>query len=240
LKRQVQETWTEIDVLLLPTTGTTYTVAEVEADPITLNSNLGYYTNCVNLLDCCAVAVPQAFSAAGLPFGVSLIAPAWSDRLALSIADRLHRSLALRLGATAARIAVRGSDPNFVPLAVVGEHMRGQPLNRELISLGARFAGACRTSCCYRLYALEGFSPPKPGLVRVSGEGSAIEVEIWELPAETFGRFVSMVRPPLAIGTVVLYTGECVNGFICEQVAVSEAQDITHFGSWRAFQARSQ
>src|SRR5207237_2628005 len=86
LKRQVQETWTEIDVLLLPTTGTTYTVAEVEADPITLNSNLGYYTNCVNLLDCCAVAVPQAFSAAGLPFGVSLIAPAWSDRLALSIA----------------------------------------------------------------------------------------------------------------------------------------------------------
>jgi allophanate hydrolase len=239
LKRQVQKTWTEIDVLLLPTTGTIYTVAEVEADPIALNSNLGYYTNFVNLLDCCAVAVPHAFSTAGLPFGVSLVGPAWADGLALSIADRLHRSVGLHLGATSARIPVRASDPNLVPLAVVGAHLRGQPLNPELLSLGAHFARACRTAACYRLYALEGFSPPKPGLVRVCGDGSAIEVEIWELPMEAFGRLVSTVRLPLAIGTVVLDSGETVNGFICEQSAVSRAQDITHFGGWRAFRAKS-
>jgi allophanate hydrolase len=126
-----------------------------------------------------------------------------------------------------------------VPLAVVGAHLRGQPLNHELVSIGARFARECRTSTCYRLYVLEGFSPPKPGLVRVSSHGRAIEVEIWEVPIEAFGRFVSMVAPPLAIGTITLDSGETVNGFICECAAVEGTLDITHFGGWRAFRARS-
>ncbi len=239
LRRQAEATWKEIDVLLLPTTGTTYTIAEIEADPIALNTQLGYYTNFVNLLDCCGVAVPHGFTEEGLPFGVSLIAPAWGDGLALGIADRLHRATGVRLGATNAHVPVTGSDPNFVPLAVVGTHLRGQPLNQELQSIGARFARACQTSNQYRLYALEGTTPCKPGLARVPGGGSAIEVEVWEVPMENFGRFTQSVPPPLAIGNVTLENGESVKGFVCEPVAVMGARDITQFGGWRAFLARA-
>ena len=240
LRRQVESTWNEIDIVLLPTAGTTYTVAEVEADPIALNSKLGYYTNFVNLFDCCGVAVPHGFTQAGLPFGVSLIAPAWRDGLALSLAERLHRATGIRLGATNARVSVKGHDPNFVPLAVVGAHLRGQPLNPELQSLGARFVRACRTSHDYRLYALQGSSPLKPGLARVPDQGASIEVEIWEIPMEAFGRFTQSVPPPLAIGNVILESGETVKGFVCEPIAVTGAQDITHFGDWRAFLASNR
>jgi allophanate hydrolase len=235
LRRQVESTWKKADILLLPTTGTTYTVAEIEAHPIALNSNLGYYTNFVNLLDCCGVAVPHGFTQAGLPFGVSLIAPAWRDGLALSVAERLHRAAGIRLGATNARVSVRGRDPNLVSLAVVGAHMRGQPLNQELRSLGARFARACHTANEYRLYALEGTLPRKPGLARVPNKGAAIEVEVWEIPIEGFGRFTQSVPRPFAIGNVVLENGETVKGFVCEPVAVMNAQDITQFGGWQAF-----
>jgi allophanate hydrolase len=237
LRRQVEFTWKEIDILLLPTTGTTYTVSEVEADPIVLNSNLGYYTNFVNLLDCCGVAVPHGFTQAGLPFGVSLIAPAWRDGLALSLAERLHRATGNRLGATNAHVSVKGGDPNLVPLAVVGAHLRGQPLNHQLQSLGGRFVRACRTADEYRLYALEGTFPPKPGLVRAPQSGAFIEVEVWEIPMEGFGRLTQSVPPPLAIGNVALENGETVKGFVCEPIAMIGAQDITHFGGWRAFLA---
>jgi allophanate hydrolase len=239
LQRQVESTWKVIDVLLLPTTGTTYTVAEIEADPITLNSNLGYYTNFANLLDCCGVAVPHGFTEAGLPFGVSLIAPAWRDGLALSLAERLHRATGNQLGATTARVSVRGRDPDLVPLAVVGAHLRGQPLNAELQSLGARFVRVCRTSEDYRLYTL-GTSPPKPGLARVPNNGAAIEVEVWEIPVEAFGRFTQLVPHPLAIGNVELENGETVKGFVCEPIAVVSAHDITRFGGWRAFLASQE
>ncbi len=239
LRRQAEAVWKEIDVLLLPTAGTTYTVAEIEADPIALNTQLGYYTNFVNLLDYCGVAVPHAFTQGGLPFGVSLIAPAWRDGLALGVAERLHRAAGVRLGATNAHVPVKGLDPNFVPLAVVGTHLRGQPLNHELQSIGGRFARACRTSNQYRLYALEGTTPRKPGLARVPSGGSPIEVEVWEVPIENFGRFTQSVPPPLAIGNVTLENGESVKGFVCEPVAVMGARDITQFGGWRAFLARA-
>jgi allophanate hydrolase len=239
LQRQVESTWKVIDVLLLPTTGTTYTVAEIEADPLALNSNLGYYTNFANLLDCCGVAVPHGFTEGGLPFGVSLIAPAWRDGLALSLAERLHRATGNQLGATNARVSVRGRDPDLVPLAVVGAHLRGQPLNAELQSLGARFVRVCRTSEDYRLYTL-GTAPPKPGLARVPNNGAAIEVEVWEIPVEAFGRFTQSVPHPLAIGNVELQNGETVKGFVCEPIAVVSAQDITRFGGWRAFLASQE
>ncbi len=237
LRRQAEATWRGIDVLLLPTTGTTYTLEEIEADPIALNTQLGYYTNFASLLDCCGVAVPHGFTEAGLPFGVSLIAPGWRDGLALAIAERLHRAAGVRLGATDAHVPVKGLDPNFVPLAVVGTHLRGQPLNQELTSIGARFARVCRTSHHYRLYELAGTIPRKPGLARVPSGGSAIEVEVWEVPMENFGRFVQSVPPPLAIGNVTLESGESVKGFVCEPVAVMGAQDITQYGGWRAFLA---
>jgi allophanate hydrolase len=235
LKRQVEPVWDEIETLVLPTTATTYTVAEVEADPIALNTNLGYYTNFVNLLDCCGVAVPSGFTTAGLPFGVTLVGPAWRDGTMLAIADRLHRSLGLRLGATSASASVRGCDIGLTPLAVVGEHMRGQPLERQLRDLGGRFARACRTAGCYRLYVLAGTDPPTPSLARVAEGGVAIEIEVWELPSDALGRLISMVPAPHAVGSVVLESGERVSGFVCEPIGIADAREITCFGGWRAF-----
>jgi allophanate hydrolase len=235
LQRQAESVWKEIDVLLLATAGTHYTVSEIEADPIELNSNLGYYTNFANLLDCCGVAVPHSFTSSGLPFGVSLIAPAWRDGLVLDLGARLHRSMGIRLGATKAGVSIGGSDSNFVPMAVVGAHLRGQPLNRELQLHGARFVRACRTAKCYRLYALTSGPPQRPGLVRVASKGAAIEVEVWDLPVEAFGKFTRSIPAPLAIGNVTLESGESVKGFVCEPIAVEGAQDITQLGGWRAF-----
>ena len=235
LKRQVEPLWEEIETLVLPTAATTYTVAEVEADPIALNTNLGYYTNFVNLLDCCGVAVPSGFTRAGLPFGVTLIGPAWRDGVMLPLADRLQRSLGLRLGATATAASVQSCDSSLTAFAVAGAHLRGQPLEPQLHELGGRFARACRTAACYRLYALAGSDPPKPGLVRVADGGAAIEIEVWELPTEAFGRFAAMIPPPLAMGSVVLDSGERVRGFVCEPIGLDHATDITSFGGWRAF-----
>ncbi len=123
----------------------------------------------------------------------------------------------------------------MVLLAVVGAHLRGQPLHVQLIDLKASFVGTSRTSSDYRLYALETV-PPKPGLVRVGdGTGAAIEVELYELDADAFGRFVDVVPSPLCIGKVRLAGGREVAGFLCETVATSAARDITDFGGWRAF-----
>ena len=124
-----------------------------------------------------------------------------------------------------------------VRLAVVGAHLRGQPLNSQLTQLDARFSEACRTQASYRLYALEGTIPPKPGLEFVNADGAAIEVEVWELGLEQFGAFVAAVPPPLAIGTLFLESGETVKGFVCEPFALKNARDISHFGGWKNYLA---
>jgi allophanate hydrolase len=236
LKRRVEPVWESVNVLVVPTAGRIYTIAEVEADPVALNTNLGYYTNFVNLLDCCAVASPHSFTSSGLPFGVTLIAPAGHDASTLAIAGRLHRSLGLRLGATDSVTPVAPSRAGFVPLVVAGAHLRGQPLNGQLRDLGARFVRQCRTAPCYRLYALGGGTSPRAGLVRVLEGGAAIEVEVWELSLDALGRFVLLVPPPLAIGSVQLDSAETINGFVCEPVAIADAKDITRFGGWRNYQ----
>jgi allophanate hydrolase len=214
-----------MDVLALPTTGTMYTRAQVEADPIRLNSNLGYYTNFVNLLDLAAIAVPAGLRPDGLPFGLSLIAPAFHDLALCGLGTAFASG---RLPAPPPRMRVR--------LAVVGAHLTGQPLNRELTARGARLVRACRTAPAYRLFALPGSAPPKPGLVRVAGDhGAAIEVEIWEMEEGPFGAFVAKVPAPLAIGSLILEDGETVKGFVCEGHAVTDAVDISVHGGWRAY-----
>jgi allophanate hydrolase len=231
--------WDNIDLLLLPTTGTIYTRDEVAADPIQLNRNLGHYTQFVNLLDLCAVAIPAGFTSAGLPAGVTLIAPAGQDRPLLKLANAFHRASSSKLGATdavfpeAKEIQV---DRQGILLAVVGAHLSGQPLNWQLTQHNARLVRCCRTAPCYRFYALPGTTPPKPGLVRVEdSSGSAIEIEVWQLTNEAFGSFVAEVPPPLVIGSVKIDDGTFVKGFLCEPCALKGAEDITPFGGWRAY-----
>jgi allophanate hydrolase len=241
LKRETQAQWSLIDCLMVPTAGTTYTVEEIEAEPIRLNGNLGHYASFANLLDLSGVAVPAGFDERGLPFGITLLGPAFADEALLRLSDRFHHSASYTLGATAAPLppAGTGFSPPAGPeieLAVVGAHLRGQPLNTELTSRGARLRRTLRTAPQYRLFALPNTVPAKPGLVRSPGfEGSGIEVEVWAMRREAFGDFVSRVPPPLAIGTVELADGTQVKGFLCEPFSLDNARDISKFGGWRAY-----
>ncbi len=243
LRRQTETVWDRIDVAVTPSAATIYTLAAVEADPIALNSRLGRYTNFVNLLDLSGLALPAGFRPDGLPFGITLLAPAFHDRALCALGDRFQRSIALPLGATNCALPRDDDTPptaqrqGTVRVAVCGAHMSGLPLNRELAERGARLVRSGRTAPRYRLFALEAFSPPRPGMVR--GErGAAIEVEVWELPAARFGGFVDGIPAPLCIGTVELESGEQVHGFLCEHYATASAREITELGSWRAYLAQ--
>jgi allophanate hydrolase len=245
LRRVRDHTFRDIDALALPTIPTAYTVEQVLADPIGLNSRLGTYTNFVNLLELCALAVPASMRADGVPFGVTFVAPAGRDAWLASLGRVFHADTALPLGATGQSqppltglvVAAAADD---IPLAVVGAHLSGMALNGELTALGASFRETTRTRPDYRLFALPGSRPPKPGLLRVAaGEGAPIEVEIWALAPAGFGRFVAAVPPPLSIGTLVLADGRLVKGFLVEAEAVAGARDITKFGGWRAYMAQA-
>ena len=244
LRRASDHVFRQVDTLLLPTIPTAYTVDQLLADPIALNSRLGTYTNFVNLLDLCGHAVPASMLSDGVPFGVTLLAPAGQDALLASIARVLHANSRLRLGALgvaqpplATLAAVPGRDE--IALAVVGAHLTGMPLNGELKTAGARLLETTSTAPDYKLYALGG-DVPKPGLLRVeAGAGARIEVEIWAMPAAGFGRFVAAVPPPMAIGTLRLADGRAVKGFLVEPAAVASAKDISSFGGWRAYRARA-
>jgi allophanate hydrolase len=257
LRQNIEPVWKEIDVLLTPTAGTIYTVAEIDAEPIKLNSNLGYYTNYVNLLDLCAVAVPAGFLPSGLPWGVTLVAPASKDALALGLGAQFLgegigpnrevvgtdalQSIRQTQDKQAQGTASVGSKPTTnhqiqtTRLAVCGAHLSGLPLNPQLVQLGAKLVRATRTAPHYQLYALPGTTPPKPGLVRVKNGGASIEVEVWELPADAYGYFVAAIPAPLGIGTLALENGETVQGFLCEAHAIEDARNITSFGGWRAY-----
>jgi allophanate hydrolase len=246
LCREAKREWDKIDVLLLPTAGTTYRIADMLADPVALNTRLGAYTNFVNLMDLAAVAVPAGFRSDGIPFGVTLVGPAFSEGMLCSVADALHRSLSgATLGATPTPLsatpvaAPAGESAKFIDVAVVGAHLSGQPLNRELVERNAKLLETARTGAGYRLYALTNAALPKPGLVFDGTGPGGIEVELWQMDEQSFGSFVALIPPPLAIGTVTLADGRAVKGFLCEAHAARGAEDITAFGGWRAWLDRS-
>jgi len=233
----------QVDALALPTAPTTYTVKQVLADPVTLNSRLGTYTNFVNLLDLCGLAVPASLTSKGLPFGITLLAPGGQDARLASIGRVFHADTQLSLGALKASqpklraLSVEAAEDE-IAVAVVGAHLSGLPLNGELTSLGARLLEATQTAPDYKLYALNGTVPPKPGLLRIEpGKGVAIDVEVWALPTQAFGHFMDGIAAPLSIGTVTLADGRGVKGFLVEAAAVSDARDITKLGGWRRFVA---
>lgn len=240
LKGRADKVWDSIDCLLTPTAGTIYTIDEMEGDPIRLNSHLGYYTNFMNLFDYSAVSVPAGFQTDGLPFGVTLAAPAHQDGPLLHLADRMHRAAAVPLGATGMAIpgetaAGRRLSSGQVRVAVCGAHLSGLPLNSQLTDRGARLVTATLSSPDYKFYALPGGPPFRPGMVRVPEGGAAIEMEVWEMHATEFGSFVAGIPAPLGIGTVTLADGSAVQGFVCENYAVTGAKDITALGGWRAY-----
>lgn len=237
--------WDRIDVLVVPTAPTLYTIAQMQADPVALNRNLGVYTNFVNLLDYAALSVPSSLRPDGLPFGITFVGRRGSDWQLAELGQRYHHATRLTMGATGRPLpppesiaGLTAQPAATVQVAVVGAHLSGMPLNGQLTERGARLVRAAETSPDYRLFALPGTTPPKPGLLRVApGTGSAIAVEVWEMPVEAYGSFVALVPPPLGIGTLELAGGGAVQGFLCEAAAVAGAQDISRFGGWRAYLA---
>ena len=241
LKRRCDALWQQVDAALTPTSGEVYSVAQMEADPVSLNSNLGYYTNFMNLLDYAAVAVPGGFQTNGLPFGVTFFAPANQDGPLLHLASRWQRHTRLLLGATKITVPdaeiIDGLPNGQMRLAVCGAHLSGLSLNWQLTSRQGKLIGVTESSPDYKLFALPGGPPCRPGMLRVAQGGASIAVEVWELPVSEFGSFVLGIPAPLGIGTISLADGSRVCGFICESIATAEAQDITHFGGWRTYLA---
>lgn len=243
LKRVADAVWREVDCVVTPTAGTHYRIDAVEADPIRLNANLGYYTNFMNLLDYAATAVPAGFTPAGLPFGVTLFAPAHCDGPLLRLGGRLQRASVPTMGAGGWALPdTLGADlpamaTGQVRVAVCGAHLSGLPLNGQLTSRGGRLVAAVRSAPDYKFYALPGGPPKRPGMIRVGSGGAAIDMEVWELPAREFGSFVAAIPGPLGIGTVRLEDGSHVQGFVCEAIAADGAEDITALGSWRRYLA---
>ncbi|RWC47895.1 MAG: allophanate hydrolase [Mesorhizobium sp.] len=233
-----------VDLFCVPTAPTHYSTAAVLADPVETNSRLGTYTNFVNLLDMCGIAVPTGKRSDGLPMSVTLLAPASRDALTAMLARDLHAASGLPLGATGwPQPSLQPAQPardGMIDLVVVGAHLSGMPLNGQLYQLGAQFLRATRTAAAYKLYALAGQLVPKPGLIRVADGGMRIDVEVWRLGPEAFGRFVAAIPPPLGIGTIELDDGTPAKGFLVETAGLVGASDISSFGGWRRFVARGK
>lgn len=240
-RQQVAPTWESVDMLMLPTSPTRHKVADMLADPITKNSQFGLYTNFANLLGYAAIAVPGGFGPSGLPAGITLVGPGFSDEALTGFAAAMHHAADCGTGIdTAADLPAPQSalPQGWVPLVVVGAHLSGMPLNAELTAPGGICLAATRTAPGYRLYALAGTVPPKPGMIcDPDFDGEGIEVEIWALPPAAFGAFVARIPSPLGIGRIRLADGSEASGFLCESHGLTGAEEITSFGGWRSYLA---
>lgn len=239
LARQIQELLSEFDALVVPTSPTIHTLAEMQQQPIQYNSHFGTYTNFTNLADLSALALPAGFRGDGLPSGISLIAPAWHDRALADFGRQWQEHLQLPLGATERPYAekvksISAPSAQHIRVAVVGAHLTGMQLNFQLTTRQAVHAETTKTSAHYALYALNGTIPPKPGLAR-QAQGQEIIVELWDVPTARFGEFVAEIPTPLGMGNVELSDGRWVKGFICEPYGLADAENISHFGGWRAY-----
>lgn len=240
-KNQTDAILENVDSILIPTAGTIYRIDEVEQQPIQLNSNLGYYTNFMNLLDYAAVALPAGFTDHGLPFGVTLFSRAFTDHQLLKHANLILQGQSIRMGAMdydwvpnlkSNKDTIKDY---FIDVAVCGAHLSGMPLNHQLTDRQACLVKKTSTAPSYRFYVLPGGPPYRPGLVKDDAAGTSIEVEVWRMPLATFGEFMQDIPAPLGIGTIILIDGEETKGFICEGYAIEGAEDITHLGSWRNY-----
>jgi allophanate hydrolase len=239
LARDIQQTLAQFDALVVPSSPTIHTLAEMAEAPIENNSHFGTYTNFTNLADLSAIAVPAGFRADGLPFGITLIAPAWHDTALADFAQTWQNHLQLPLGALNKKlpespVAISAPSAQHFRVAVVGAHLTGMPLNFQLTTRQAVHVETTTTSADYALFALPGTVPPKPGLAR-QDEGQHIIVELWDIPKARFGEFVAEIPTPLGMGNVELADGRWVKGFICEPYGLNGAKNISEFGGWRAY-----
>ncbi|MEN8320516.1 allophanate hydrolase [Acinetobacter junii] len=237
LARKIQQRLADFDALIVPTASTIYTIEQLEKNPIEYNAHLGTYTNFTNLADLSALALPAGFRADHLPFGITLIAPAWHDAALVHFGKAWQNYLALKLGALHKALPLSSATPisqHHIRVAVVGAHLTGMPLNFQLTTRDAVHIETTTTSKNYALYALNGTVPPKPGLARQQ-DGQSIIVELWDVPTARFGEFVAEIPTPLGMGNVELEDGRWVKGFICEPYGINDAENISHFGGWRAY-----
>ncbi len=240
LRADARRTMKTVDALMVPTVPRAYTVHELESEPVQFNSNLGTYTNFVNLLDLCGLAVPVTLAEGGMPYGSTLLANAGNDARLLSLGRAMHTKSGLTLGALGvAHPAPRPATAlakGEIAIAVLGAHLSGMALNHELTSIGARFLEALRTTPDYRLFALKGEGPARPGMLRVAKDaGVPIEAELWALSEQAFGKFVAGIPSPLSIGTVHFENGKSAKGFLVEAESIRDAEEISSFGGWRNY-----
>ena len=237
LARKIQQRLADFDALIVPTAPTIYSIEQLEQNPIEYNAHLGTYTNFTNLADLSALALPAGFRADHLPFGITLIAPAWHDAALVYFGKAWQNYLALKLGAldkSQPLSSATSISQHHIRVAVVGAHLTGMPLNFQLTTRDAVHIETTKTSKHYALYALNGTIPPKPGLARQE-DGQSIIVELWDVPTARFGEFVAEIPTPLGMGNVELEDGRWVKGFICEPYGIDDAENISHFGGWRAY-----
>ncbi len=241
-RKQTASIWQSVDLLMVPTAPGHPSFDEVDADPIGANAHLGLYTNFVNLLGWCALAVPAGFTDDALPFGITFIARANADAALAALGRQWQRAVPTTLGASGLPLRDEPSprrpavEPTM-PIAVVGAHLSGLPLNAQLTERGATLREATHTAPHYRLFALPDTTPPKPGVLRSAVGGAALAVEVWDVPLRHVGSFLGLIPAPLGLGSIELADGQRVHGFLCESHAVEQASDITSFGGWRAYLA---
>lgn len=242
LALDAQKILAAVDLLFLPTAPELPTLERLRQEPIAANSILGTYTNFVNLLGWCALALPSGFTADGLPFGVTLVAPGGHDQALMGCGLTWQQASSLPLGCHLQRGNPQSPESltlptpqNSLPIAMVGAHLQGMPLHWQVRQAGARLRARGQTAPRYALFALEGTSPAKPGLRRVTQGGKYIEVEVYDFPMASVGTFLAQVPHPLGLGNIELSDGTWVKGFICEPLAFETAKDITSYGGWRAF-----
>ena len=238
LRRATESMLSGVDALLLPTAPTHYTISQVSADPISKNAVLGRFTNFMNLLDLCGIAIPAGALTNGCPFGITLAADRQHDEALLSAAQKILCRSPRQLGAT----GVITREPPLVPavretmpIAVCGAHLTGMPLNFQLQERGARLREQTKSAPNYHLYALPGGPPFRPGMVRNEQSGASIELEVFDMPLAQLGSFLQGITAPLGLGKIELESGEWVTGFICEPYGIIDAEEITKFGSWRSY-----
>ncbi len=235
-KRIADKVMTSVDVLVTPTAGTCYTMNEINSDPIQLNTNLGFYTNYMNLLDYAAIAVPTAMTST-VPFGITLVSLAGHDLKLLQLADGLHQVSELKVGKTERRpLPLRPVlGQGMVELAVCGAHLNGYPLHHQLENLNATLVESTETAPEYRMYAFKTEGVAKPGLIRDLEKGSGIYLEIYQISYKAFGQFISTIPAPLGMGKVKLKSGRRICGFIAEPEVASLGKEITELGDWRNY-----